>query len=140
MREFKFRICYTDQLGNKYVIYHNKEKPFSHFILLNGDVIEDYGKGVYEVPFDCAEPAFLQQYTGMKDINGKEMYEGDICIYTPPEINIGIASCYLGIYWKENGFFASNDNIETSWILNKGFCDNNLEVVGNIFKNRELLY
>lgn len=127
MREFKFRICYTDRIGGKYVIYHDKERPFSHFILLNGDIVEDYGKAVYEIPFDCAEPAFLQQYTGMNDINGKEIYQGDIIL---------IGDRKREVLFEIGQFYIDEGNREDV-LINE--IDNICEVIGNIFENPDLL-
>jgi uncharacterized phage protein (TIGR01671 family) len=76
----------------------------------------------------------LMQYTGLKDINGKEIYEGDILNMTyhgsvsivKPEIKgvVGFERCSFII--EENG-------------LSLGKIGRSLEVIGNIYMNPELL-
>jgi uncharacterized phage protein (TIGR01671 family) len=77
------------------------------------------------------------QFTGLKDENGKEIYEGDIVKYDTED---GIVTATVIYYEEEN---------ESNWI--SGFVfkpfkmtdytrdePNKLEVIGNIYKNPEL--
>ena len=90
------------------------------------------------------------QYTGLKDKNGKEIYEGDILRYKP-YLNLGYEDKYdIGVVvWGETGDsdeYAYGHHYE--WIVNddsladiadgayEGF---ECEVIGNIFENPELL-
>jgi YopX protein len=81
----KFRICYTAQNGEKSIIYNSDR----FLITLDGQIIENYGKDwrnpVWEVCFDCAKPPVIQLFTGHKDKNGKEIYDGDILSWYPDE-------------------------------------------------------
>ena len=68
----------------------------------------------------------LMQYTGLKDKNGKEIYEGDI----------------VSLYFRgENGVVTIRNFIEdTSHLSGKlGYGDTECEVIGNIHENPELL-
>ena len=124
MRELKFRICYTAQNGEKSFIYEDER----YLITLNGQVLENYGtkeKPLWEVPFDGE--ARLEQYTDVKDKNGKEIYEGDKLEYNIPD-----HSKFQGVA----GFFAGNfvcdwgDQTEEPLSYMR---TNDLEVVGNTF-------
>ena len=65
MREIKFRA------------WHKQEKDMYHFINFSG--VNDYYNGDL-MTLKCGFPdeLVLMQYTGLKDKNGKEIYEGDI--------------------------------------------------------------
>ena len=77
----------------------------------------------------------IEQYTGIKDKNGEMVYEGDI-----------VLDCYDGddafiVEWdKDTASFVLTD---TEHILNVSFdifCpDKDLEIIGNIHENKELL-
>lgn len=64
----------------------------------------------------------LMQYTGLKDKNGKEIYEGDI-------LTGGGLTKYT-ISWDRVGWYPFTN---TTWTADL------LEIIGNIFENPELL-
>lgn len=85
------------------------------------------GDGLYLPLF---EELPLMQYTGLKDKNGKEIYEGDI-------LNNYIIGVNFEIKWlnQDAGFYALAYNYHydpNDWCI-KG------EVIGNIYENPELL-
>ena len=74
----------------------------------------------------------LMQFTGLKDRNGAEIYEGDIIkhpsqqfLTNPPKIIRGI------VEYKNNSFITNCIGWQTDF--------NKLEVIGNIYENPELL-
>lgn len=116
-REIKFRAW-------------DKEKKLMHkFNLSNaGDIFGLIHDGktlrVMDLVFG-SEPKKMQimQYTGLKDKNGKEIYEGDIidCNYGEPKI-VEYSCMY--------GFFGN---------FPEGLQEEMFEVIGNIYENNDLL-
>ena len=73
----------------------------------------------------------LMQYTGLKDKNGKEIYEGDIVIYTDKDLDN--TPCVI--------VFAGS-SFSTECVVSKSLGDMygfDLEIIGNKFENPELL-
>lgn len=98
---------------------------------------------VAQVPFDDAieQGAILMQYTGLKDKNGVEIYEGDICNVTKTSIidNRHVAE----VRWQTNvarvAFVIDYHNDDGK--LFYGYHELNhesIEVIGNIYENSEL--
>ena len=79
----------------------------------------------------------LMQYTGVKDKNGKEIYEGDIVLV---ELS-GTSTQYKTVVKiKEGAFIASLiDGEDYIYIFNRGFDSNDFEILGNVYENPELL-
>ena len=78
----------------------------------------------------------LMQYTGLKDENVKEIYEGDIISFSDLSISFTVAHIYF-----EKGCFYADDkcpigNVSLGYLVNN---NRNVEVIGNIFENPELL-
>ena len=82
------------------------------------------------------EDFILMQYTGLKDKNGKEIYEGDVvtdkygCKY-----KVGF---FTDLNWDDggsihSGFYVSNGGLD----YNVGF--DKLTVIGNIYSNPDLI-
>ena len=126
MKGLKFRVwdkereCYLDEAelagitpDGKYILYIEEEEISK--LEVEGNYI-------------------LEQYTGLKDKNGKEIYEGDIVEYT---------TCYYGnekrhrkvVEWSEwdSDDFGEPHNIGFS---NLSEC---MEVIGNVHENPDLL-
>ena len=77
----------------------------------------------------------LMQFTGLKDKNGKEIYEGDILGGTP---NMHKMEVIMGKYgW--NVKFIDLGHKYTEPLRNDLFENFDVEVIGNIYENKELL-
>ncbi|MBR6775192.1 MAG: hypothetical protein IKM23_05695 [Bacteroidales bacterium] len=81
----------------------------------------------------------IGQYTGLKDKNGKEIYEGDILGCANPKIK------HLVFYNERQGRFmaALDGNLEDDFVCLCGFDSErwnaSKEIIGNIYDNPELL-
>jgi uncharacterized phage protein (TIGR01671 family) len=90
--------------------------------------------GFYEGSIDAVE---LMQYTGLKDKNGKEIYEGDIVkmYFDKDEISNWLYASFSNETLK-NGFFF--ETVEIPECYSKPFPDE-FEVIGNIYEHKHLL-
>jgi len=95
----------------------------------------------------------VQQYTGLQDRDGKEIYEGDIVKYarTKVESTEFAKGCFknhliqLGeeigeILFIKPSFCLSFDHIRYDDIMPMCLAEHRYEVIGNVFENSELLH
>ena len=87
-------------------------------------------------------PETVGQYTGLKDKNGQRIFEGDIL----REQRFHFGDIFYIIEWGESSFGARlHRNGKTSDIVTAiddseyGFSTDNLEIIGNIHDNPELI-
>ena len=116
-----------DLIGNIYLLEANVCRGGLKYTILDG------GRNwtLTQMPIDKTFEFVLTQFTGIKDKNGKEIYEGDILLadwndkrYKP---------CITTVEWDEKEFcyyFSTGSVTEAHW---------SHEVIGNIYENPELI-
>ena len=140
MREIKFRG--SGIRGPKgCMIYGDLRNSQGDFYIYPID-----SRSAYEV-----KPETIGQYTGLKDKNGKEIYEGDILRGNEYPFNCdGVDNYYAEIVWADNvcGFYRITHKKPNSTVRGIS-CGNwsqldeedmeSFEVIGNIHDNPELI-
>lgn len=118
MREFKFRAWGGDE--TKYFVYFDLLGQREDSVVQSGD--ENPRDLLYHKDIDI-----IEQYTGLKDRDGTEIYEGDIVEWAgmPPS----------EIVFRQSAFIESMNRYH----LNKESMSHFGKVVGNIHENPELL-
>ncbi len=81
----------------------------------------------------------LMQYTGLKDKNGREIYEGDIVEYDNGCKGQVVFKC--GQFYAYDGYASNSEDAEMKLYddsppFEEGF---EIEVIGNIYENKDLL-
>lgn len=126
MREIKFRVWNT--LLKKYIpddlVHISSDGSF--FIRIFSYIKVDFYK--YRDDIFRGEN-IAEQFTGLRDINGREIYEGDILID-----DTGEPIEYWVVKFSDGGFVG-----ECAGVAEALFELTNLEVVGNIHEDPELV-
>jgi len=149
MREIKFKAW--DVVGKK--MYYPgdwpQEESTSHLMWVDMEGIGMLFDGQFIVCDECGNFAYLSpdryipmQYTGLKDKDGKEIFEGDLIQVS----DIGIAEVIYGFHitskdswWVEHGTMG----FTLKWVGTDDHSElqssKDLEIIGNIYENPELL-
>ena len=132
-REIKFQVLHKNEIFGEEKL--TKDGWVSQCYELNPDKGVRWDKMVF-----TGKDFIRRQFTGLKDLNGKEIYDGDI-------LDSGGEDGYLG----ELVFVTFNED-ELAWVvstkdydfrdrLRSCFADKSIvwEIIGNIYQNHKLL-
>lgn len=133
MREIKFRA------------WDNESKRFTNYALLDDKAM------FFEKHLGTWKPSTnrftLMQYTGLKDKNGKEIYEGDILLSTASENEEDYKKWRVSYF--DGGYIANYKHIpmdkrkrsinEIELLCNDNIAFYGFEILGNIYENPELM-
>jgi uncharacterized phage protein (TIGR01671 family) len=137
MREFKFRVWHKKE--NRWLDPWDEEDPILS--------LKDYGHGCEVFTYnrerkshdnlDCLmTDVVIQQYTGLKDKNGKEIYESDVLQYTVPQVGSskeknatesGMVVFDRGVFWCNYPLY---EVVSQNW---------NCTIIGNIYEDEGLI-
>ena len=146
-RELKFRVW--DKANNQF--WHNLDGVTKHGIIITSEgspglvcdkdlPLSDNDKNVF---IFCQDKLVVQQYTGLQDKNGKDIYEGDIIEYTQHNAYKTFPTCKIPVIFDPiYGWVLQGNNMECSedckWIGHY-IDDYGIKIIGNIFENPDLL-
>lgn len=123
MRNIKFRVWDKEEKSMHDVC----TLGLQHKICVIEKPMWKNGLKIINKSFDDIE---LMQYTGLKDINGVEIYEGDVVLDKyGPKIN-------MIVKWIDDGFRTIGKYNSENYV---GYIKESCEVIGNIYENPELL-
>ena len=123
----------------KYRAWDSVEKKFvEHFFITGNGLICNMEKPTSDrklpIPIEKSE-LILTQSTGLRDKNGKEIFEGDILDYKGRKALVRWHGSYASFIYR---FVDELQNRKTEWkplYLAYMKC----EIIGNVYENRELL-
>ncbi len=131
MREIKFRAW--DIVLKK--MYYPQE--IKSWIIKDGKWELFYKNGNFA-------PRHIMQYTGLKDKNGKEIYEGDILADVGVDEYTVLGTVLYsddGVAWTSGSYYLADEKgYATDWAFEDGGKPDSwsaLEVIGNIYENPE---
>ena len=125
-REIKFRACLKQRCNDNKMYYNIQNsydglgdvKPFDPLVSFSSWLVEDF--------------AVVEQYTGLKDKNGKEIYEGDIVKGEMGVFEVKWFDLVAGFMFRPNMSMKYHPPFNSEQLKA-------MEAIGNIHENPELL-
>ena len=135
MREIKFRAWLKDKREMCEVLMINFQKSYIGVKTKDYNIIQVGISWKYTQKVAWFDDVELMQYTGLKDKNGKEIYEGDV---------LSKESYWGWFVGFEDGAFCKvplNEVQRLNWEHYRLIQDkiSDWEIIGNIYENPELL-
>ena len=118
--------------GNLITDEHDEKKCFIGYVFGTNDDGTPHDYDVVEV-----DKSTICQCTGLKDKNGKLIWENDILVGYLDDMYPENAT-YAQVIWDKNGFYTKEQDSDDISLMDE-FDEKHFEVCGNIFDNPELL-
>lgn len=150
MREIKFRAWNGKEMIEPYSVKNGKAMIIKQCdkndpVLTDGEGVNYYCNWDVDVETDYP----LMQYTGLKDCEGTEIYEGDV-VRSDHFVDVeGVQhyvhhTCewsdkYSGWYFRNNSESFDGDGGIQAFVMMKFLSERNIKVIGNIHQNPDLL-
>lgn len=126
MREHKYRAWHKEQMFEVTALQWSASNP-SKFSKIEMISIDENHAITTVTSYDC-DGCIIRQYTGLKDKNGQEIYEGDII--RAEEEGLGVIKYGVGCFYYEDDW---NGRIALEELTDL------MVVVGNVYEHPELL-
>lgn len=134
MKELKFRV------------WEEREKEYDTWSYILDESGNLY-RNTYGALIECDKKDYIiEQYTGLKDKNGKEIYEGDIVAVKDDDIPFALVNALTTEKWlvRFNKHRASFTMVKSTRRRNfirtfQNTKQDDIEVIGNIHENDDLL-
>ena len=127
-RELKFRAWNGDTMNYNIVV--GKFGAFGVNPGENNDGLDKYDMASL-TPYNtkCTDETIIMQFTGLKDVNDKDIYEGDILQFEDEQKSV--------VKWLQGGLtceanFGDYDLTTVGWAIEMLGC---CEIIGNIYEN-----
>ena len=132
MREIKFRVWNKQYMEfDIFDVWNPYCLENGHFMKIEGPVGEEWTE---------TTAAILMQYTGLQDKNSIDIYEGDIVIKGINMMQYNLPNEYQEIIF-EKGCFVGKQQKAVGYLkfVLSAYLPSEIEIVGNIYENPELL-